>query len=129
MKFYVATKLENFSEAQRVIKLLTDLGHTVTYDWTVHGSVYRDGLTRVREVAHLEAKGVRDADVVIVILTGGRGTHVELGMAVAYGASVILYGTEAHFAIGPEACAFYRLDCVRHVTNDAELLAMFGIKR
>jgi hypothetical protein len=83
MKFYVATKLERAEDQKAIVTWLKNLGHEITYDWSVHGSVQSEGLDRIREVAMNESRGVLDADLVIVILPGGRGTHAELGMALA----------------------------------------------
>lgn len=89
MKYYIASKLENHAAHNRLRDVLAELGHQITYDWTPHGPVYGSGLDRVREVAELETKGVLDADFVVVLWPGGRGTHVELGMALAADKPVI----------------------------------------
>jgi hypothetical protein len=60
---------------------LTALGHEITYDWSVHGSVQKDGPERIREVAEAECNGVLQADLFVCLLPGGRGTHTELGIA------------------------------------------------
>jgi hypothetical protein len=58
----------------------------------VHGSVQRDGLERLGQVADAEAKGLFTANVMIVLLPGGRGTHTELGMAVGQEMMCNYYG-------------------------------------
>lgn len=83
MNFYVASKLSNAESVRRVHQALRDDGHTLTYDWTLHGPVWREGWKRCRQVSVFELEGVKDADVVVVLLPGGRGTHVELGAALA----------------------------------------------
>ena len=108
MKYYIATKLENHAAHNRLRDTLNALGHQITYDWTTHGPVYRSGLNRVREVAELETFGVTKADLVIVLWPGGRGTHCELGMALAAGIHVIFVSdNEAHHEATTETCAFY----------------------
>jgi nucleoside 2-deoxyribosyltransferase len=114
MKYYIATKLENHAEHNRVRDHLAKLGHEITYDWTPHGPVYRSGLERIREIAELETKGVLDADVVIVLWPSGRGTHVELGMAIAAGKPVIFISSlQAHHEATTETCAFYHHPLVK----------------
>lgn len=106
MKFYIASGLENAGQVAELRDILTSLGGQVTYDWTLHGSVQDQGPDRIAEVAGLEAAGVIDADMVIVLLPGGRGTHVELGMAIGNLTPVLLHGP----LVGPDGreCAFYR---------------------
>jgi hypothetical protein len=110
MRFYVATGLERAGVARALGEQLVEAGHEWTYDWTTHGAVAWAGPGRVREVALLEASGVARADVVVVLLPGARGTHVELGMAIALGKRVLVVvdddETEAAF-LGDRVCAFY----------------------
>lgn len=111
--FYVATGLENAPQAREVRDLMKAAGWHHTYDWTVHGSVAGTGVDRIREVAEAEAKGVADADLVIVLLPGGRGTHTELGMARALKKPVLIYAPPDRFEklLGDsrDTCCFYHL--------------------
>lgn len=124
MNFYIATKLENHREHNRLRDILIAAGHSITYDWTEHGPVYTHGLKRVAEVADLEIKGVRDADVVIVLWPGGRGTHVELGAAIAGNKFIVLVSeVEGHHIASPETCAFYHHNLVFRCRNISEVLS------
>lgn len=108
MKFYIATKLENHKAHNNLRDWLKLHGHELTYDWSVHGPVFARGLEVVREVALKEHDGVEAADAVIVLWPGGRGTHVELGMAIALGIPVFLMSSVSdHHAATKETCAFY----------------------
>lgn len=109
MKFYIATKLERAADHQEMRKQLEALGHEITYDWTTHGSVKNEGEQRIREVARAEFQGIKDADFVIVLLPGGRGTHCEIGIALGLGKRVIIVADPEHgfFAQDSRTCAFY----------------------
>jgi hypothetical protein len=108
MKIYIASKLENFANVQCLRDCLRSAGHQITYDWTVHGPVYASGLARVREVAEAETLGVLNADLVIVLWPGGRGTHVEFGIALGASIPIIFVsGDERHHQATTETCAFY----------------------
>lgn len=125
MKYYIASKLENHPAHNLLRDALAVHGHEITYDWTVHGPVYRSGLARVREVAVDETKGVLDADFVVVLWPGGRGTHVELGMAIAAGKPVIFVSdVEAHHEATTETCAFYHHPLVRRGRAPYEVLLL-----
>lgn len=116
MKIYVASSLENAAHVRRVQTALIAAGHTITYDWTVHGSVWTAGPARIREVAEAEHRGVVTADAVVVLLPGARGTHIELGIALGAGVPVILVG-EQYSSDGREP-AFYFGTRVRRITSD-----------
>ena len=42
------------------------------------------------EYSKLEQQGIIDSDVVIILLPAGRGTHIELGMALALNKKIFL---------------------------------------
>ena len=119
MKFYIATRLERALDHNLVRDTLVVRGHEITYDWTHHGSVQRDGTTRIREVSLAEKRGVLAADFVVVLLPGGRGTHVELGMAIAAGKPVILHTQDDELldTTNNRTCVFYHDPLVFHAPS------------
>lgn len=116
MKIYIASTLSNYLQVQALRDALLAAGHSITYDWTLHGSVQGQGEARLREVAAAERTGVLQAELVLVLLPGGRGTHAELGMANALGKPVIIFSaSDAFDAYGGSTCAFYWNDNVRQI--------------
>ena len=113
MRYYIATGLANHAQHNRLMAQFTVMGHHITYDWTTHGPVRDKGLARIKEVAELETSGVSTADFIVVLLPRGlntsqRGTHAELGMAIALGKPVVIWSDqEALFGATKETCAFY----------------------
>ncbi len=117
MRFYIASKIENGEAVTRLATRLKAAGHIQTYDWAVHGPVFKPDKTAdqnvwaMRSVATAEMSGVSSADVVIALLPGGRGTHVEIGAAIALAKLVILCGDFEKEMTGkgdyPWPCAFY----------------------
>ena len=113
MKFYIASRLENADTVKRVAAVLKAAGHEHTYDWTTHGSVQKEGEARITEVAEKEKAGVLSADIVIVILPGGRGTHAELGIAIGAGKPIIICAeNDDAFQQDDRTCAFYWNHCI-----------------
>lgn len=117
-KFYIATYLERHAEHNLVRDRLVAAGHEITYDWTSHGSVKECSEERLTEVAEAELRGVTEADFVVVLLPGGRGTHAEIGAAVALGIPTYIHSTQsALFTTTDATCAFYWPRCVRRSLN------------
>lgn len=88
---YIASSIKNAEWVRRVQQMIRDSGRSITYDWTTHGDVTWDGDARCREVAERELAAIEDADLLIVLLPGGKGTHVEIGAALALGRPVIVF--------------------------------------
>ena len=116
IRFYVASGLENRDSAKIVIEELESQGWKCTYNWTIHGAAYNRGKEFCREIASNEVNGVCDADVVIVILPGGRGTHGELVGALCCGTPVVIY-SEKQLECDSTTCAFYWHPLVHRTTN------------
>jgi hypothetical protein len=142
MKFYIATRLERAEEQKALAAMLTELGHSITYDWAQHGSVQSGGPDRIREVAASECAGVIGADLVIVMLPGGRGTHTELGIAIADSVArkptgnrcgnekrIVIIGYDDGGVDG-RTCAFYHHPQIDHrfATSSEFVAFMRGLK-
>lgn len=103
------------------------MGHTISYDWTHHGAVRDKGIPRIREVAQSELDGVMDAHFIVVLLptglnSSGRGTHVELGIALACGKPVLIWSDDHRiFEATEQTCAFYHSRSVIHLRDLAQL--------
>jgi hypothetical protein len=127
MKFYIATRLESHVAHNEVRDLLIGFGHEIAYDWTTHGPVWRSGVKVIADTAVAEIEGVRRADFVVVILPGGRGTHAELGMALAFGKPTLIASAGgAMLSACPETCAFYWHPLAIHCSS-AEPLVIASI--
>ena len=84
MKYYVASGLENSDNAIDLSNLLKEMGHEPAYEWWVHGSVQEESDEVKQDVANKEFDGVINAGIVAILLPGGRGTHTEMGGAIAH---------------------------------------------
>ena len=108
MRIYVAARLDAAPLARVVMGVLRVRGHVIAYDWTEHGSVAAEGPDRMADVARAELAGVRSADLLIALIPPGehgRGTHVEIGAALALGIPVWI----ARHVDAPGGCAFHQL--------------------
>lgn len=122
VKVYVASGVENAVLAFWYGKKLESLGFEWTYDWTER-ALRRDvdpaSEEELREIGEAELDGVCRADVVIVVLPGGAGTHTELGFALALGKRVVLVAGDRPLA----ACPFYFHPAVIRVRTADEAFA------
>jgi len=93
-RFYVASSFSNIVNVRYVAQTLEDKGYINAYDWTQNASA-RDAspttLADMRSIGQHEKDAVIGADVVVILLPGGKSTHVELGIAIAQNKRTILH--------------------------------------
>ena len=117
MNFYVASGLKNVEQVRLVSNRLKQNGWTHTYDWTI--TLLDD--SNISIVAQEEFEGVKKADVVIILNPKGRGTHVELGMAIAFNKKIYIYdGDGSVFDNINQTVTFYWLPQIKRVSGTIE---------
>ncbi len=119
MKFYIGSGMKNRILVNYYVKALKEIGWKHTYNWTdnVNKEITKKNLV---EYAKSEFQGIIDSDVVIILLPAGRGTHIELGMALALNKKVYLCSlTEEEFSV-ENTVAFYELPNITHLVGTAD---------
>src|SRR6266566_1292456 len=103
-QFYLSTRKDRLGQAASLLDALKNAGWKQTFAWTDQDA---KNPTEYAEVAKAELAGVQEADVLIVLLPGGYGTHVEIGAALALGKPVILHSPDRKTLETPYACVFH----------------------
>lgn len=81
MNFYIASGFQNKHLVHSVANELKHAGWHHTYDWTKNERAANE--EQLREIGQAERNAVKEADVFLLILDGGNGSHTEFGMAIA----------------------------------------------
>jgi hypothetical protein len=123
--YYIATGLKNaeaHAKAREVFERPRDgqphwQSWGITYDWTKGGKIEDDHVRPSIAIAEIEA--VRLAWLLLMLVPGGRGTHVELGAALALGKTIIIVSssgeeTNGQYGFPP---VFYRHPLVHHARS------------
>src|SRR4051812_32235737 len=103
-RFYLSTKKDRLDRAATLLDALKSNGWKQTFAWTDQDT---SGAEKFAEAAQAEIAGVQEADVLIVLLPGGFGTHVEIGAALALGKPIILHAPDRKTLETPYACVFH----------------------
>lgn len=90
MKFYIGTSFKNLDLMNQVADKLKQQGWIHTYNWAEEATGEETILDLIN-YSILERKAIEESDVVIILLPAGRGSHVELGMALALNKQVYLW--------------------------------------
>lgn len=132
-RYYIATGLENVALHKEVRTAIDALGgFELTYDWTTHGSLKDTSQGRLTQGAIAERQGVMDADFLVVILPGGKGTHTELGMALGQDKDIYVLDMEGDIITwepGKSTCLFYWHPNVRDYVTLEGLLASLKMRK
>src|SRR5437879_13345187 len=109
-RFYVSTRKDRLDQGASLLDALKANGWKQTITWTDQDPHNPTGYA---DIAQAELAGVREADVLIVLLPGGFGTHVEIGAALALEKPVILHSPDEKTLEDPYRCPFHYHPSVR----------------
>lgn len=125
-KYYIASSFQNKTVVNELSQKLKELGYLQTYDWTVNDKA--ETKERLEKIGKEELKGVSASDFLIVVLPGGKGTHVEFGIAISQNKPIYLYSQGSNEFDPSKSCTFYHLPNVKIVTGDiAKLISILKI--
>ncbi len=119
MKFYIGSSLKNSEIVNDFSKKLKAQGWEHTYNWT-ENNLENESIEELIEYAALEQKAIEESDVVIIILPAGRGTHVELGMAIALNKKIYLYSNSKEEFDIENTVAFYQIPSIQKIIGDID---------
>lgn len=119
MKFYIGSGFKNCELVNYYSKKLQEHGWEHTYNWAKNIS-NDETIEDLIEYSKLEQKGIIECDVVIILLPAGRGTHIELGMALALNKKIFLCSaTEDAFSI-ENTVNFYQLPQIKRIIGNSD---------
>lgn len=114
-RFYLSTGKDHSAGAALLLDSLKSRGWECTFDWS--GQI-DNGAAGYPDLAEAELAGVREAEVLVVLLPGGYGTHVEIGAALALGKPVILHAPDRKTLESPYPCIFHHHPAVKLVVSE-----------
>lgn len=115
MKFYVASSFTNIESVKCISNELKIRGFMHTYDWTANGRAA--DLAELESIGSKEKSAIIDSDVVIILLPAGKGSHIEMGIALGTGKKVFLYSPDETVYDVELTSTFYHLPEVEQVVG------------
>ncbi|WP_144569207.1 nucleoside 2-deoxyribosyltransferase [Bacillus pseudomycoides] len=89
MNFYIASSFQNKHLVQFVASQLKEEGWHHTYNWTQNERA--TNREQLQKIGQAEKQAIQNADVFLLLLDGGNGSHTELGMAIALEKKIYMY--------------------------------------
>jgi hypothetical protein len=125
MNFYIASSFKNIHEVRELARILTLEGWNYTYDWTINERV--DSYNLLSEIGKIEKQAVVESDFLVVLLPAGKGSHIEMGIALGLEKRVFLYSTTNSSFDFDQTSTFYHVDGVERFTGDLQSFAHYLI--
>nr|WP_275695620.1 group-specific protein [Fredinandcohnia sp. SECRCQ15] len=125
-KFYVASSFANIDSVRYVSESLKNKGYLQTYDWTANERA--TSLGQLMEIGKKEKAAVLESDFVIILLPAGKGSHIEMGIALGQGKRVFLYSSNNDVNKFELTSTFYHLPEVKQYIGPIEQFVDFCIE-
>jgi hypothetical protein len=111
MKFYVASSFKNIEQVRYICEQLKLKGFTHTYDWTQNerAANYQD----LQRIGQAEKQAVMESDFLVVLLPAGKGSHIEMGIALGLEKKIFLNSPNEEVKNMAETSTFYHLPQVK----------------
>lgn len=120
MKFYIASSFQNIDSVKYVSEVLKNKGYIHTYDWTKNERA--STIDKLQAIGQEEKNGVLNADILVVLLPAGKGSHIEFGIALGQGKKVFLYSPNEDVRDLETTSTFYHLPEVEMVIGTIDEL-------
>ncbi|MDM5189963.1 nucleoside 2-deoxyribosyltransferase [Bacillus sp. DX4.1] len=122
MNFYIASGFQNKYLVQFVASKLKEAGWQHTYDWTKNEKATH--AVQLQEIGQAERQAIKDADVFLLLLDGGKGSHTEFGMALAWEKKIYMYHEN-----NPLQTTFYHLPEVNMFQGEIEQFISYVVEK
>lgn len=118
MNYYIGSGFYNIENVRRLRDLLSAQAHTHTYDWTLNTRA--DSVDALRDIGEKERDAIKASDFVVILLPAGKGSHVELGIAIGSGVPVFIHDTTDSMTNFKTTSTFYHVAQVVQLSGALE---------
>ncbi|MEH7885754.1 group-specific protein [Bacillus sp. JJ1609] len=97
------------------------------YDWTINDRA--DSMDLLASIGESELSAVRNSDFLVMLLPGGKGSHIEMGIALGLGKRVYLYSPNNDIYEFDKTSTFYHVAGVTKFVGDIESFMKFLLEQ
>lgn len=127
MKFYIASSFKNSEMVKVMAAQLKMEGFSHTYDWTINDRA--DSMELLASIGESELSAVRNSDFLVILLPGGKGSHIEMGIALGLGKRVYLYSLKNDIYEFDKTSTFYHVAGVTKFVGDIDSFMQFLVQQ
>ncbi|GGH60281.1 hypothetical protein GCM10008014_34670 [Paenibacillus silvae] len=122
-KFYIASSLKNIENVRYVSDQLKGMGFIHSYDWTQNDKV--TSIDQMRDIGRKEMAAVKKSNFIVILLPAGKGSHIELGIALGNSIRTYLYSPNDELDDIEKTSTFYHQDAVHKCKGTLEELIQY----
>lgn len=111
IKFYIASSFANKEKVRAAADSLKEYGYIQTFDWTAN--LRAASIDELKSYGELERRAVLESDFLVVLLPAGKGSHIEMGIAIGQGLPVYLVSETEEFFDFDVTSTFYHIPQVK----------------
>lgn len=127
MRFYIASSFKNIDFVRKLASLLKKEGFEFTYDWTKVEGV--KSIELISAIGENEKEAVKKSDFVVLLLPGGKSSHVELGIGLGLDKRVYVYSSTEESYNMDQTSTFYYVKGVDRYVGSIEGFAEYLLKK
>ncbi|MEH7443808.1 nucleoside 2-deoxyribosyltransferase [Bacillus sp. JJ1122] len=127
MKFYIASCFKNRDIVKAMAAQLKIEGFYHTYDWTINDRA--DSMELLASIGESELSAVRNSDFFVMLLPGGKGSHIEMGIALGLGKRIYLYSPNNDIYEFDKTSTFYHVAGVTKFVGDTQSFMQFLVQQ
>ncbi|MFD2131929.1 nucleoside 2-deoxyribosyltransferase [Pseudogracilibacillus auburnensis] len=121
MRFYIATSFTNRENVRVLSDRLKLEGYIHTYDWTQNQRA--NSFEELSTIGELEIEAVKNSDLLIILLPAGKGSHIELGIALGLGKRIYIYSPTNELYDFDKTSTFYHIKSVNKFVGTFDTFA------
>lgn len=110
MKFYIASSFNNIEQVRQLSNELKLRGYIHSYDWTQNERA--NSFEALSTIGEKEKEAVINSDFLVILLPAGKGSHIELGIALGLGKRIYLYSPTNEIYEYDKTSTFYHIEGV-----------------
>lgn len=127
MNFYIASSFKNIQQVRVLSHELQLKGHNHTYDWTQNERA--NSLESLTTFGEKEKEAVMHSDFVVILLPAGKGSHIELGIALGLGKRIYLYSPSDELFEFDQTSTFYYVAGVNQFVGTLDSFTQYLIEQ
>ena len=123
MNFYIASSFKNIEQVRKISNELKLKGYIHTYDWTQNEKI--NSFEKLATIGVKEKEAVMNSDFLVILLPAGKGSHIELGIALGLGKRIYIYSPTNEIYEYDKTSTFYHIEGVNKFVGNFDLFTQY----